>query len=67
MDRIHCCRECKSRTYNCHVICELYIKEKEELQKNKDKKYILNDIDRYRDDQIWGNRAKRLRKYGKYY
>lgn len=31
----HTCYHCKNRTYNCHSICQLYIEEKQEMEKQR--------------------------------
>ena len=34
----HVCYHCKDRTYNCHAKCELYKKEKIEMEKKRKEK-----------------------------
>lgn len=41
----HVCYHCEDRTYDCHAKCELYKKEKIEMEKKRKEKNIKGMID----------------------
>lgn len=49
--KITCCKNCQGRYPGCHAECDLYIEQKEHLNKFNEKKRAENEARMYRNDR----------------
>jgi hypothetical protein len=53
MKQIHCCKDCTERTSACWSKCERYLKEREEIDKEKELRRKCTLVDSYRTDRAY--------------
>lgn len=60
--RINCCKDCEDREVGCHAVCEKYLSEKAEVEKENErrrKQIEQKAINEYLDRRFYKYRGQR--------